>query len=61
MEITGAELFIKALKEESVTTLFAYPGGQAIASNDKADCSTKCGQPASLLSWMPVALKMSKD
>ena len=30
MEITGAELFVKALKEESVTTLFAYPGGQAI-------------------------------
>ena len=30
MEITGAELFIEALKEESVTTLFAYPGGQAI-------------------------------
>lgn len=30
MEITGAELFVKALKEEAVTTLFAYPGGQAI-------------------------------
>lgn len=30
MEITGAELFVKALKEENVTTLFAYPGGQAI-------------------------------
>ena len=30
MEITGAELFVKALKEESVTTLFAYPGGQVI-------------------------------
>lgn len=30
MEITGADLFVKALKEESVTTLFAYPGGQAI-------------------------------
>lgn len=30
MEITGAELFVKALKEESVKTLFAYPGGQAI-------------------------------
>ena len=30
MGITGAELFVKALKEESVTTLFAYPGGQAI-------------------------------
>lgn len=30
MEITGAELFVKALKKESVTTLFAYPGGQAI-------------------------------
>ena len=30
MEITGAELFVKALKEEGVTTLFAYPGGQVI-------------------------------
>ena len=30
MEITGAELFVKALKEEQVDTLFAYPGGQAI-------------------------------
>lgn len=28
--ITGAELFVKALKEEQVDTLFAYPGGQAI-------------------------------
>ncbi|MDE7340374.1 MAG: biosynthetic-type acetolactate synthase large subunit [Lachnospiraceae bacterium] len=30
MEITGADLFVKALKEEQVDTLFAYPGGQAI-------------------------------
>ena len=30
MEITGAQLFVKALKEEAVTTLFAYPGGQAV-------------------------------
>ena len=30
MDITGAELFVKALKEEQVDTLFAYPGGQAI-------------------------------
>lgn len=30
MEITGAQLFVKALKEENVTALFAYPGGQAI-------------------------------
>lgn len=30
MLITGAELFVKALKEEQVDTLFAYPGGQAI-------------------------------
>lgn len=30
MEITGADLFVKALKEEKVDTLFAYPGGQAI-------------------------------
>lgn len=32
--ITGAELFVKALKAEGVNTLFAYPGGQAI------DCLT---------------------
>lgn len=30
MWITGAELFVKALREENVDTLFAYPGGQAI-------------------------------
>ena len=30
MEITGAQLFVKALKEENVDTLFAYPGGQVI-------------------------------
>lgn len=30
MNITGAELFVKALKKEQVDTLFAYPGGQAI-------------------------------
>ena len=30
MEITGAELLVKALIEEKVDTLFAYPGGQAI-------------------------------
>lgn len=30
MQITGADLFVKALKEEQVRTLFAYPGGQAI-------------------------------
>ena len=30
MGITGAALFVKALKEEQVDTLFAYPGGQAI-------------------------------
>lgn len=28
--ITGAELFVKALRAERVDTLFAYPGGQAI-------------------------------
>ncbi|MDE5990826.1 MAG: biosynthetic-type acetolactate synthase large subunit [Clostridia bacterium] len=28
--ITGAQLFVKALKEENVDVLFAYPGGQAI-------------------------------
>ena len=30
MKLTGAELFVKALKEEQVEFLFAYPGGQAI-------------------------------
>ena len=30
MNITGAELVVKALKEEKIDTLFAYPGGQAI-------------------------------
>ena len=30
MQITGAELFVKALKEEKVDILFGYPGGQAI-------------------------------
>lgn len=30
MEMTGAELLVKALKEEKVDTLFAYPGGYAI-------------------------------
>lgn len=30
MEITGAELFVKALQEEQVNILFGYPGGQAI-------------------------------
>lgn len=28
--VKGTELFVKALKEEGVKTLFAYPGGQAI-------------------------------
>ena len=30
MKISGADLFVKALKEEGVDILFAYPGGQAI-------------------------------
>lgn len=30
MSITGAELFVKALKAEQVDILFAYPGGQVI-------------------------------
>jgi len=29
-QITGADLFVKALKKEAVDILFAYPGGQAI-------------------------------
>ena len=28
--IKGTELLVKALKEEGVDTLFAYPGGQAV-------------------------------
>lgn len=30
MEMSGAQMFVKALQEEGVKTLFAYPGGQAI-------------------------------
>ena len=30
MEINGAKMFVKALQEEGVDTLFAYPGGTAI-------------------------------
>ncbi len=30
MQISGADLFVKALQKENVETLFAYPGGQAI-------------------------------
>lgn len=30
MKIKGSELFVKALREENVDTIFAYPGGQAI-------------------------------
>lgn len=30
MEMTGAELFVKALQEEGIKHLFAYPGGQVI-------------------------------
>jgi acetolactate synthase-1/2/3 large subunit len=30
MRVKGAELFVKALKEEGVHTLFGYPGGMAI-------------------------------
>lgn len=30
MKISGADLFVKALKEEKVDMLFAYPDGQAI-------------------------------
>lgn len=30
MKIKGSELFVKALKEEKVEKIFAYPGGQAI-------------------------------
>ena len=30
MQVTGAEVFVKALLCEKVDTLFAYPGGQVI-------------------------------
>ena len=30
MKVAGTSLFVKALKEEGVTTLFGYPGGYAI-------------------------------
>lgn len=30
MEITGAQLFVKALRKEGIDILFGYPGGQAI-------------------------------
>ncbi len=30
MKISGADLLIKALKEEYVYTLFAYPGGKRL-------------------------------
>lgn len=30
MQVKGTEIFVKALKEEGVEKLFAYPGGQAI-------------------------------
>jgi acetolactate synthase I/II/III large subunit len=30
MKLTGSKLFVKALQEEGVDTLFAYPGGMAI-------------------------------
>ena len=30
MDMRGTSLFVKALKEEGVTTLFGYPGGYAV-------------------------------
>ena len=30
MDIKGTELFVKALREEGVDTVFGYPGGMAI-------------------------------
>jgi len=35
MKVTGTNLFVKALKEEGVTTLFGYPGGYAIDMFDE--------------------------
>ena len=33
MDITGRKLFVKALEEEGVDTIFAYPGGTSGAGN----------------------------
>ena len=33
MDITGRKLFVKALQEEGVTTLFGYPGGRIFLTN----------------------------
>ena len=30
MDITGRKLFVKALQEEGVTTLFGYPGSTSL-------------------------------
>ena len=30
MDIKGTELFVKALREEGVDTVFGYPGGMSI-------------------------------
>jgi len=35
MKVAGTNLFVKALKEEGVTTLFGYPGGYAIDMFDE--------------------------
>lgn len=39
MQITGAQLFVKALQEEGVEVLFGYPGGQAIDLFDALYCA----------------------
>lgn len=39
MEISGAELLVKALRKEGVSELFAYPGGSAL---DMFDALTDC-------------------
>ncbi len=34
-KMTGAEIFVKALEEEGVDTLFGYPGGALIPIYDE--------------------------
>ena len=38
MDITGRKLFVKALQEEGVDTIFAYPGGMV---TDIVSCTSR--------------------
>ncbi|MCP4683525.1 MAG: hypothetical protein GY864_14440, partial [Desulfobacterales bacterium] len=35
MELTGAQILMKALKEEGVDTIFGYPGGAVLDFYDE--------------------------